>query len=282
MREELSRVTEELERLQRNTQQLTLLRTEERNAPTRIEQLASVLDFERVDRHLRALLAPAAPEDRPVPHLVALDALPFTVYSALVEAIPAPVFFERRGPHGEELDVPPRLAPSHSIVAWMFLTEVIRRSMSALLIARFQKPLAAHARARFPALPPFEEWNVEVTLSQGRLVRRRCGDGGAAASDRPWDLLTGVLDLARPGDSEDFGSCLTEVVEPTDVPDGTKAVAFRANSILVFVGPTRAHEYITIPPSAAPDTERYTYEFSIGPTRVGRRTLLARFAEDAV
>ncbi len=85
--------------------------------------------------------------------------------------------------------------------------------------------------------------------------------------ERPWDLLTCVLTLARPHDSEEFGSQL-----------GTRAVPFLPNSALVFLG--ASHGYVPIPESAPVDTERYTYEFGIGPTKEGRRTLAAMMNQD--
>jgi hypothetical protein len=142
------------------------------------------------------------------------------------------------------------------------MTEIVLRSLGPALAERFSKPLAARAATAFPGLPPFDEWNVEITLSEGRLVRRVRGYAGAPAPHREWDLLTAVLCLARRGDDERFGSRVYGEPFP-----------FRANCAVAFVGPSEALEYASIPPETSGMTERYTYEFGIGPSREGRRRL---------
>jgi hypothetical protein len=178
----------------------------------------------------------------PGPHLVAADLLPQAVYEALVAAIPPPVFFEARAPHPPEVRVPPRLAPTAAIVAWTFAAEVVRAALAPALLTRLEEPVAAYARTRFPSLPPPAEWGVEITLTEGRIVRRATGQP-IAEREESWDLLTGVMPLVRPADSRG------------------------AHSLLAFPGP------VSIPDSSPHEPERLTYEFSIGPTRSARRAL---------
>jgi hypothetical protein len=104
-----------------------------------------------------------------------------------------------------------------------------------------------------------------MTLSEARLVRRVPGYEGGSAADRPWDLVTSVLCLGRHQDTEEYGSRLQG-----------GSIPFRSNSLLAWVGAADTHAYASIPPDAPEDTERYTYEFGIGPTKDVRRMLTAR------
>lgn len=263
VRAELSKLASRIGLLRQRTEQLSTLRDEERHTAARMAGLERALDFDRVAGHVRGAVAQAALVAEPVPHLVVSSLLPQDVYQALIETMPPLVFFDGRAERGQELRVPPRLAPTASIVAWTFLNEIVLQVLSELLVARLAEPLAAHARERFPSLP-FGELGVDMTLSGARLVRRTPGYTGGGSADRPWDLLTAILHLARHQDTEEYGSRLR-----------AKVVPFRANALLVCVGPPDAHAYASIPPGAPADTERYAYEFGIGPSKDARRTLTA-------
>lgn len=264
---ELSKLVSRIHLLRQRTEQLSTLRDEEGHAAARIAVLERVLDFERVAAHVRSAVARTELVEEPVPHLVASTLLPPDVFQAVLEAIPARVFFEGDAVQGQEMRVPPRLAPTCAIVTWMFLNDIVLRTLSDIVVARFVEPLTAHTRERFPSLPPFRDWGVEITLSQARIVRRTPGYAGGASTVRPWDLLNGIVSLARERDTEEHGSRLDGMVFP-----------FRANSALIHLGPAEAHAYASIPPDAPSDLERYTYEFGIGPTRDARRTLTAVMA----
>jgi hypothetical protein len=266
---ELSMLSSGLLTLRRRMEQLSVLHEEEREAPARIARLERVLDFDRVAAHATDALALATLTSDPVPHFFVRNLLPSEAYDALIEAIPSPMFFEGRIESRQEMRSPPRLAPMASIVAWMFLNDV-GRLLSDILVARLAEPLAAYVGARFPWLPPFRQWGVDVTLTEARLVRRAPGFTGRAPAGRAWDLMTGVLQLARPKDGEAYGSRLQTVAFP-----------FQANSLLLWVGTPEALVLAPIPASAPGEVERYTYEFGIGPTRAGRRAIAAMAAESA-
>lgn len=250
--------------LRRRMEQLAAVREDESQLAARVARLERVLDMSRVAAHVRSAVAGASLVVEPVPHLVAPDLLPADVYQAVIEAIPAPVFFDGRVARGQELRVPPRLAPVTVIVTWTFVNE-IGRMMSDLLVARLAEPLAVYTQGRFPSLLPPGERGVEMTLSEARIVRHVPGYQGGSSADRPWDVARGVLCLRRPKDMEEFGSRLHG-----------ESIPLRANSLLACVGAADTFGYAPIPPDAPADTERYTYEFGIGPTKDARRTLTAR------
>jgi hypothetical protein len=259
--QELSQLRTRVRTLRQRTEQLAALRGEESQLEARMTAVERVLAFDRVCAHVREAVERAPRAANPVPHLVVADLLPHDAYRALIEALPAPVFFDGRVPEGQRLGVPPRLAPAPAIVTWMFLSDVIQM-LSELLVTRFTEPLQAYARERFPSAPPLPEWDREVTLIDGRIVRRTPGYAGTLAPDRPWAFLVGVLDLARDHDGEEYGGRLADVFLP-----------FRANTARVCVGPAARQTYAAIPSDASGNVERYTYEFTIGPTRQARQRL---------
>jgi hypothetical protein len=244
----------------RRAERLAILRREDAVAGARVERLERVLDAGRVGAHARLAVSEARLTAHPVPHLRVDELMPGDVYSALIDALPAAAFFDGNLAR-QELRVPLRLAPTHAVVTWSFFTDVMLDAISGALVKAFEGPLADMARTRFPHLPPIGKWG-EITLSQGRLVRRTAGEQPPEPAERSWDLLTGALHLARPGDGDEWGSRI-----------GGADVPFRANRLVVRVAERGGDEYVSIPATAPPGTERYTYEFGIGPTREARRGL---------
>lgn len=259
----VAKLTRDVDSLQRRVDRLSALQPGAAAEEAQLRALEPVLDFDRVARHVGAACAAGHRSDDPVPHLVISDVFPADVYTAIVEAIPEAVFFEAVTDGGYELGVPPRLAPFRALLTWEFVQAVVKRAFSAALLARLHEPVATFGRTRFPDLPPFDDWNVEVTISRGRVFRRCPGYAGASSEDRPWDLLTAIVSVGGSPDDGLYGSVL-----------GSRPFPFRQNGALAFVGPASAHEYGSIP-HGAQQALRYTYEFGVGPTREGRRVLNA-------
>jgi hypothetical protein len=257
-----SKLIGDVDKLRRRVDRLSALRTAAPAEAAQLRALEPVLDFERVARHVGAACAAAELSAGPVPHLLIPDVFPSDVYAAIVEAIPEPAFFEPVADGAYELGVPPRLAPFQALLTWEFVTAVVLRAFSPALIARLREPLAAFARTRFPALPPLEDWNVEVTLSRGRLIGHWPGFAGTSSADRPWDLLTTIVCLVGSQEDGRYGSVL-----------GSRPLPYRPNGALAFVGEASVHEYVSIPHGAPQQPVRYVYEFGIGPSREGRRIL---------
>jgi hypothetical protein len=262
-----TKLTRDIDKLRRRVEQLAALRTAEPAEAAQLHALERVLEIDRVAQHVRAACAAAELTDAPVPHLVISDVFPGDVYAAIVEAIPGPAFFDAVTDNAYELRVPPRLAPFQTLVTWEFVTAVVLRAFSPALIARLHEPLAAFARTQFPALPALDDWNVEVTLSQGHIVKRCPGYAGASSEDRPWDLLTTIVDVGASHEEGLYGSVLGSST--------VKNIPFRPNGALAFVGPASVHQYASIPRRAPKHAVRYAYQFGVGPTREGRRILNA-------
>jgi len=249
MRDELTRLRSELARLEQHSRQLAVLAEDQQHVHERVAHLERILDFDRVAAHAEAAIARAALVESSVAHLRVANLLPRDVYDLLRDLIPDAAFFESGGGSDLELRVPPRIARVDSIVAWTFMTELVLRRLAPALVRRFADPLARLAAERFRSLPPMDTWDVEVTLSEGRLVRR-CSDDAAVADGAwsEWDWLTTMVWFE---DAENE----------------------RANSTVTWVTGSFSARGESLAGAAAGRSHGVVYEFGIGPTREGRRRL---------
>jgi hypothetical protein len=123
--------------------------------------------------------------------------------------------------------------------------------------------------------------------SDGRIMLRRPGYVIAPHRDPKWGFVTGLVYLARDGNSETYGTNLYRVAQdeeaPTDKPfyvnerkcELVKMVPYRANTMLAFLNSAGAHG-ASIPADAKPATlERYVYQFRLGPDTPTIKRLLA-------
>ena len=93
-------------------------------------------------------------------------------------------------------------------------------------------------------------------------------------------VITGLLYLARPGDSEEYGTRFyrmngTPTIDRSNTfypetqgiqCDHVTTVPFRPNSAVAFLNAGAAHG-AEIPKTAPRDTERYSYQFYVSPDR---------------
>jgi hypothetical protein len=186
--------------------------------------------------------------------------LPVDIYAALLETIPDEAFFVACGNGTSELQMPPRLAPIPSIVAWRFLTDVVAALMTPALVARFHERLDTHLHTLVPALPPLADMGVEMGLLESRLVRRVPQAAERDGRTKAWDFLTTVVD---------FG------------PLGDRPRATRANAAVTVMGCDLHH--IGIVADLSRTSSGYmTYEFAIGPTAKGRGVVAAHAGDEAL
>jgi hypothetical protein len=257
----LARQTRQADAADTLLERLLALREEERHGPDRLDRLAAVLDPARTAAHVRAAVAAAVLVDDPV-HAVVAPLLPPDVYDAVVDAIPPRLFFDPRAPHRVELPVPPRLAPTYTIVTWRFLADLASNVLAPALVEHFRGALPVHAGGASAA------GAAALVPSQGRIVLRTAGYAGQVSRHQPWDVITTFVTLGRPGDGVEYGSRL---LRRAPEPAVARVMAFRANAALVVLDATRTHAYEPIPDTAPPRTERYTYEFPIGATTQTKR-----------
>jgi hypothetical protein len=277
LEQELAKLRRHVDQLRLTARQLRALRQADADIDAQIARLEQTLNFDEAIRHVHDAVGRGELFTDPIPHLLLTDLLPSFVYDAVVGAIPDPVFFKDVGPDSAELRLPPRLAPTHSIVAWAFVTEIVLQVLGPALVTRLSAPLDAFATRQFPELPPLSRWHVEITLSEGRLVRSAGVRGQLSSGGRPWDVLTTIMSLAPLAGIDETSTVLELTGDALSVPgsmlreDAPKRVSLGGNAALTMVGAARACRELRA--AGAASGARCMYEFGVGPTQEGRRML---------
>ena len=226
------------------------------------ERYAHALDAARVTAHVARALASAVVERHPMPHIVVQDVLPEDTYRGLLDAIPPTAFF-KPDHEGRKLDLKFRatldVLPGWTRRMWSFFEDVVVPEMLV--------PGASRALQGASAAP------LEAT--GGRLMLRRPGYTLAPHQDPQRTVATCLLYLAKPGDSESFGTRLLSLngvpaIDRTSTyyPEAhgytcelVKTVPFRANTLVVFMNGGAAAHGVEIPMTAPAETERCAYQF---------------------
>ena len=197
----------------------------------------------------------------------------------LLSAIPPDTFFQDHDRIKQDLHFPITFGPTLATTVWNFVDAVLARQViQPAVLDKFHDPLQGHFDTVFG--PSFrEQANALPQLSAGgRLMLRRAGYHLDPHRDPKRSMLTCLLYLARPGDSEAHGTQLFRVIgdreasyKQTYYPeaDGARCelqgvVPFRPNTMLAFMNSRGAHG-ATIPADAGEGVERYTYQFYVAP-----------------
>lgn len=236
------------------------------DAEHRERRHAGALDPGTIAAHVRNSVRHAEVNPDPMPHLLVPNLLPPAAYAALLDAIPPPDFFSQRDPvkrnfKVRNLDIGPRWTR----LAWSFFEDAVIPDM---LVPAFVERLQ-------PWIPSATGYRA----SAGRLMLRGPGYHLDPHLDPKRVTFTCLVYLARPGDSEAFGTQLFRIDRnPTERRDNTyypeeegfrceqvATVPFRPNTGLVFVNAGGAHG-ADIPNTAPATTERYAYQFYVSAT----------------
>jgi hypothetical protein len=255
--------------------------------------LAAILDPAVIMPHVRRAVDSAELRLDPLPHLIVENLFPRKFYAALLRGIPPGELFGDKTRNKEHVNVPLTIAPAYSRRVWNFLVFELQRQVQPLLVERFRRPLAEWISAQWPALesdplaPP-----MELNTGDGRIMRRGRGYYISPHRDPKWGFLTGIVYLARPEDSERWGTQLFAVDDDDDAmgaaphwidPERCRLVVdvpYRPNSMLVMLNSYGAHG-AHIPEDAEPaDLHRYIYQFRIGPSSAAIRQLTTLLTEE--
>jgi hypothetical protein len=250
--------------------------------------LDHVLGADAIAAHVERAVAAADLHHDPFPHVVLQNLFPQPFYDAVVRGIPPSELFDG-AENKQRIVVPFEMAPAFSRRVWSFLLhDVVDAALGPALLRKLREPLAEWVTESWPELAgrPIESV-VRMQSTDGRILLRRRGYLIPPHRDPKWGFVTCLLYLARPGDSQSWGTQLYAVDEDTEAasiaPHWIRAercrlvkdVPFRANTALVFLNSRGAHG-AQIPASAEPPTlERYIYQFRIGPTAESIRRLVA-------
>jgi hypothetical protein len=198
--------------------------------------------------------------------------------------------FADRPVNKQQLAVPFEIAPAYGRRAWRFMTDVLVPDfIMPAVVEKFRESIDEWIHTHWPQLG-LED--VELANSDGRVMLRRRGYTILPHRDPKWGFITCLLYLARPQDSDSWGTQLYEVEQDEeahgDAPhwiDAAKCrqvadVSFRANRLLIFVNSYGAHG-ASIPADAEPaDLERYMYQFRMGPSTAAIEKLMSLLPPD--
>jgi hypothetical protein len=243
--------------------------------------LAAVMNDAEVRAHIERRCAGVVVATDPFPYVTIDTVLPQNLYDALVRGLPPVELFNDRLPNKRQLTVPFRLAPSYSCRVWAYMARtVVPQVLMPVLLETFRPVVDAWMRQEFPALGEHPIDEIEMNASDGRILLRTRGYVIPPHRDPKWGFLTGILYLARPGDSQSWGTQFYRVEAdeesrgalPHWVPDArcvqVADVAFVPNRLIVFLNSTGAHG-ARIPEEAPESLERYIYQFRLGPRSEG-------------
>ena len=240
-----------------------------------MDTLLKVLTKRNTAGEVAAAIERATLKLEPFPYAVVDDLLPAGLYRCVLKGIPPRELFTSKAPGKEHLSVPFTLAPAYCRRVWRFLGDVVVPQIIAPhILKKFRAPIDEWIACNWPDLPPD---SLPLHGSGGRIMLRRRGYRIMPHRDPKWGFITCIFYLARPEDSENWGTQFFAVDEDQEAKNAApywidpercrlvEDVAFRPNRLLVFLNSTGAHG-AHIPEDAQPPTlERYIYQFRIGP-----------------
>lgn len=273
--------------------QLSAIYRLDRELENEVAGLPAVLDIGVIAAHTQRALAEATLHMHPFPHLVVDHVWPEPFYDALLKGIPPAELFADRPVNKRRLVVPFEWSHQYGARVWNFLVqEVLDRVVAPVLVQKFKQPLGEWLLANWPLPADAPTEHVKFQSTDGRILLRHRGYLIPPHRDPKWGLITCLMYLAKPGDSEAWGTQLYSVDEDVEAPSVAaywikpercrleKDVPFRRNSMLIFLNSGGAHG-ARIPMDAEPaDLERYMYQFRVGPTASSIRELMRLLPEE--
>ncbi len=299
LRKDVQLLTDEVRRLRRALEaradtgdatpaQLNLIRQLDKEQRGLLAALPSILDDTRILSHVRQAIAGATIYSDPLDYIVVERLLPDDVYDLLLRAIPPVEFFSDEDRIKQNIPLPMQVGPALSMRVWNFMDEgVAGRAILQATLEKLHAPLQDHYDTIFGPEARDRANRLPRRGSGGRLMLRRPGYHLAPHRDPKRSLITCLMYLAKPGDSERYGTQLFRVPdeqEPnckqTYYPEANgqtctlaATVPFKPNSMLAFVNSRGAHG-ATIPHDAPADLERYSYQFYVAPEPEALSTLV--------
>lgn len=288
--EQLKAVDNRLADAARRESQLRAVLMRDAELEPHLPTLDEVLRDDRTGPHIAQAVGRAVLQRDPFPYAVVDQVFPEELYAALIRSLPPLELFSDRPANKQQLTVPLRLAPMYSRRVWRFVTAVaVPKFVMPAVVERFRAPLDEWIAQNWPDILPSA---VAMETSDGRILLRRRGYRIPPHRDPKWAFITGILYLARRGDSEAWGTQLY-AVDRDDEARGASPhwidparcrsvdeVAFRPNRMLLFLNSVGAHG-AHIPEDAQPEAlERYIYQFRIAPTVPAMAMLKAALPEE--
>lgn len=272
----LDEIRADVKRIELRETQLRAIALRDVELEDREDTLDRLMCDDDVRAHVARQFTAATLQTEPFPHLVVDRVLPDALYDAVISGIPPVELFNDRRPNRRQMTVPFKLAHSYGRRVWNYMARaVVPQMLLPEMVRAFREPLGQWLRQNFPTLGDNPLDRLRMMASDGRILLRTRGYVIPPHRDPKWGFLTGLLYLARPGDSETWGTQLYAVDDDREAKgvapywiDGKRCrqmvdVTFVPNRLLVFINSHGAHG-ATIPDDAPDGLERYAYQFRVG------------------
>jgi hypothetical protein len=273
---QVAALRDEVARLSERESELRAVLERDTELESQLVRLGKILRKPAVAEQAAAAIANAELKLEPYPYVVIDNFLPEYFYDALLMGIPPVELFEHKPIGKQHMDVPFAMAPLYSRKIWLYMcSEIVPNAVAPAILNKFRPHINAWITKNWPDLDPE---SVELHGSGGRIMLRRRGYRIRPHRDPKWSFITCILQLARPGDSETWGTQILAVDQDQEARNAApywidekrcrvvEDVGFRRNRLLVFLNSVGAHA-AHIPDDALPeDLQRYIYQFRVGPT----------------
>lgn len=280
-----------LPELHARVERLTTAYTHDAKSAGRLNDFLAAVDRQAVLAHVKCSVERAELQLAPCPHLVVENIFPEDVFDRLVEALPAPVFFEKTDDLRDEMPVPFMMAPAYCRAVWNLFHEAIEQAFLPAVIAAFRPALDDFVRTSWPSLGSWEEAGITLRAANPRLMLRRRGYLIKPHRDPRWAFLVTLFYAAPRGSAHTYGTQLYRLIRERDeahtsplwlAPDEcelARDVPGIGNSALVFLNSTGAHG-ASVPDDAPADFLRYVYQARFSPDRATKNRLIELLAAE--
>ena len=273
---QVAALREEVTRLSERESELRAVLERDTELESQLVRLGKILRKPAVAEQAAAAIANAELKLEPYPYVVIDDFLPEYFYDALLMGIPPVELFDHKPIGKQHLDVPFAMAPLYSRKIWLYMSsEIVPNAVAPAILGKFRPHINAWISKNWPDIDPE---SVELHGSGGRIMLRRRGYRIRPHRDPKWSFITCILQLAKPGDNESWGTQILAVDQDHEAKNAApywidekrcrmvEDVGFRRNRLLVFLNSVGAHA-AHIPEDALPENlRRYIYQFRVGPT----------------
>lgn len=255
-----------------------------KSAP-RLSDFLSMVDRQAVLAHVTRSVEHAELQLAPCPHLVVENIFPQDVFDRLIEALPAPVFFEKTDDLRDEMPVPFTMAPAYSRAVWDLFHEAVEQAFLPAVIAAFRPALDEFVRTSWPTLGSWEQSGITLRAANPRLMLRRRGYLIKPHRDPRWAFLVALFYAAPRGAGHTYGTQLYRLIQERDEAhtsplwlkpeecEVARDVPGIGNTALIFLNSTGAHG-ASVPDDAPADFLRYVYQARFSPDTATKKRLL--------
>lgn len=280
-----------LPELQARVERVATAYAHDAKSADRLHDFRASVDRQAVLAHVTCSVERTRLQLAPCPHLVVENIFPEDVFDRLVEALPAPVFFEKTDDLRDEMPVPFLMAPAYSREVWSLFHDAIEQAFLPAVIAAFRPALDDFVRTSWPALGSWEQSGITLRAANPRLMLRRRGYLIKPHRDPRWAFLVALFYAAPRGSSHTYGTQLYRLVQERDeahtsplwlAPEEcelARDVPGIGNTALIFLNSTGAHG-AAVPEDAPADFLRYVYQARFSPDGATKKRLLELLAAE--